>query len=97
MRPSPFELIFATVVFLAPGSGTVAASAAPLVGRAMTCAESSSPTRAARSAPASQAARTAPTSPRTTTVQIAGSTRWMPTSSTPAALTIASAASIAAT
>ena len=97
MRPSPFELIFATVVFLAPGSGTVAASAAPLVGRAMTCAESSSPTRAARSAPASQAARTAPTSPRTTTVQSAGSTRWMPTSSTAAALTIASAASIAAT
>ena len=46
MRPSPFAHL-ATVVFLAPGSGTVAASAAPLVGRAMTCAESSSPTRAA--------------------------------------------------
>ena len=55
------------------------------------------PTRSAAAAPASTAAFTAPTSPRTITVTRPEPIFSLPTSSTLAALSIASAASIAPT
>src|SRR5262245_11389439 len=63
-------------------------------GRGITCTETSSPTRRAAEAPASVAALTAATSPRTITVTYPAPMYSLPTSTTFAALTIASAASI---
>src|SRR5215470_12486813 len=62
-------------------------------GRGITCTDTSSPTRRAAAAPASVAALTAPTSPRTRTVTYPAPMYSLPTSTTLAALTIASAAS----
>src|SRR3954447_3679851 len=59
----------------------------------MTCTDTSSPTRRAAAAPASVAALNAPTSPRTITVTNPAPMYSLPTRTTFAALTIASAAS----
>src|SRR5579859_2592273 len=64
-------------------------------GRGMTWTETSSTTRLAAAAPASVAAFTAPTSPRTITATNPPPTYSLPISVTLAALTMASAASIA--
>src|SRR5690606_6356272 len=66
-------------------------------GRGITCTDTSSPTRPAAAAPASVAALTAPTSPRTMTVTYAAPVCTLPFSVTLAALTMASAASMAPT
>src|SRR5262245_54520573 len=63
----------------------------------MTCTDTSSPTRRDAAAPASVAAFTAPTSPRTITVTNPPPTFSLPSRVTLAALTIASAASMAPT
>src|SRR5215207_11004443 len=63
-------------------------------GRAITCTDTSSPTRRAAAAPASVAALTAPTSPRTITVTYPAPMYSLPINTTLAALTMASAASI---
>src|SRR5689334_11635707 len=66
-------------------------------GRAITCEATSSPTRPAASAPASTAAFTLPTSPRTMVVTNAPPIWIVFTTSTLAALVIASVASTSAT
>src|SRR3990170_6126528 len=63
----------------------------------MTCTATSSPTFSAAAAPASTAAFTEATSPENRTVTSAGSVRSVPRSLTGAALTPASAASMAPT
>src|SRR5512147_2439694 len=68
-----------------------------LCGLGITWTDASSPTRLAAAAPASVAAFTAPTSPRTITVTYPPPTYSLPMRVTFAALTIASAASIAPT
>ena len=65
-----------------------------MCGLGITWTEMSSPTRRAAAAPASVAAFTAPTSPRTITVTYPAPMYSLPTSTTLAALTMASAASI---
>src|SRR6478672_7628443 len=77
--------------FASFGRGRIFSTSA--CGRGITCTDTSSPTRRAAAAPASVAAFTAPTSPRTRTVTYPAPMYSLPTRTTFAALTIASAAS----